>query len=235
MNSGIRYAAILSLGILIAAILLLVFPDVNRSRAKARTVVPAADLPAGTTARPLILVPPPLPSPTPIGKPPSPRLEDTLAVARANFALASKGTKASASSAAAGYDPSGAIDGDRKGLNFGKDGYWSSKTGTFPEWLQIEFKGKRTITEIDVFTIQDNYASPAEPTPTMEFKTYGLTDFDVEEWVELSGVPFPGGDSRGFWVPISGGSRRGNELVWNQVDLSASPVTATKIRVEGRG
>ncbi|HEY3027963.1 MAG TPA: hypothetical protein VGJ55_17570, partial [Pyrinomonadaceae bacterium] len=50
MNSRLRYAASTLLGISIAAILLLGFPDVNSSRAKARAVVPAAELRTGTTA-----------------------------------------------------------------------------------------------------------------------------------------------------------------------------------------
>src|SRR6266516_6832744 len=50
MNLRIRYAAYSLLGISIAITLLLAFPEVNRSRAKARAVVPAADLSAGTPA-----------------------------------------------------------------------------------------------------------------------------------------------------------------------------------------
>jgi hypothetical protein len=222
MNSRIRYAAISLLGVSLAAMLLLVFPNVSGSRAKARAVVPAADLTAGTTARPLNIVPSPSPTPD-------------IILARVNYALASLKAKASASSATSGYDPKGAIDGDRKGLNFGKDGYWNSKDVTFPQWLEVDFNGRRMITEIYVFTIQDNYASPVEPDQTMEFKLYGLTDFDVEYWSEWTGVPLPGGTSGGFWIPIPGGSRRENKLVWNLIDFSKSPITTSKIRVKCLG
>src|SRR6185503_9364655 len=50
MNSRIRSAAISLLGLSIAVVLLLACPEVNRSRAKARAVVPVAELRTGTTA-----------------------------------------------------------------------------------------------------------------------------------------------------------------------------------------
>ena len=47
----------------------------------------------------------------------------------------------------------------------GNGGGWNDATAyTFPDWVQIVFNGAQTITEIDVFTIQDNYAAPADPT-----------------------------------------------------------------------
>src|SRR5260370_41606702 len=49
MNTQIRYAAYSVMGLSIVLTLLLVYPEVSRSRAKARAVVPAADLEAGTT------------------------------------------------------------------------------------------------------------------------------------------------------------------------------------------
>ena len=146
-------------------------------------------------------------------------LGDRTALARTNFALASNGAVASASSSYPGSAPSGAIDGDRKGLNPGKDGYWTSKDGTSPQWLEVDFSGYKTITEIDLFTIQDDYTSPAEPNPAMEFTKYGLTDFDVYGWIESGWAPLP-------W------SRRGNKLVWSQLELSTSPITVSKIRVK---
>jgi len=231
MSLRTRHAVISLLGIAIAITLLLAFPEIDRSRAKAIAGVPAADLRAGTTQ--LFAVP--LPSPTPVGKPGVALPTEGIILNRTNYALASHKAYASALSAAAGYDPKGAIDGDRKGLNFGKDGYWNSKDATFPQWLEVHFYGDKTITEIDVFTIQDNYASPAEPTPTMEFTAYGLTDFDVEFWVEGQSVPIPLGGSKGYWVAISGASRRGNKLVWNQFDFSKSPITTSRIRVKCLG
>jgi hypothetical protein len=174
---------------------------------------------------PVIMVVLPKPD-TPVAKPGvSSPLGESTALARTNFALASNGGKATASSASPGYSPSGTIDGDRKGLNFGKDGYWSSETGTFPQWLEVDFSGSKTITEIDLFTIQDNYASPSDPVSGMAFAKYGLTDFNVQFWNE----------SLGSWQPIPGGGVKGNKLVWNQFSFPGSPITTSRIRVECLG
>jgi len=140
----------------------------------------------------------------------------------ANFALTSSGGVASASSSYPGKAPSSAIDGDRKGLNPGKDAFWNSKDGTSPQWFEVDFSGYKTITEIDLFTTQDDYTSPVEPYATMEFMKYGLTGFDVYGWIESGWAPLP-------W------SRRGNKLVWNQLDLSTSPITVSKIKVSCLG
>ena len=56
----------------------------------------------------------------------------------------------------------------------------------------------------------------------MEFTKYGLTGFDVYGWIESGWAPLP-------W------SRRGNKLVWNQLDLSTSPITVSKIKVSCLG
>jgi len=152
----------------------------------------------------------------------SPSLRDRTALARTNFALTSNGGVASASSSYPGKAPSSAIDGDRKGLNPGKDAFWNSKDGTSPQWFEVDFSGYKTITEINLFTVQDDYASPVEPYPTMEFTKYGLTGFDVYGWIESGWAPLP-------W------SRRGNRLVWNQLDLSTSPITVSKIKVSCLG
>jgi hypothetical protein len=221
MNSRIRYAAYSLAGILIVLTLLMAYPDVNRSRARARASVPASGTSAVTYAKPPIFVPQPTPTPITI-------------LARLNYALASHGGIASASSSNPGYAPTGATDDDRKGLNFGKDGYWSSNTAAFPQWLEVDFKGEKTITEISLFTVQDDYTSPAEPNPTMEFTKYGLTDFDVEYWSKWTGLPPPLHEA-GLWVPFPGGSVRGNKLVWKRFDFSTSPITTLKIRIKCLG
>src|SRR4029453_17587722 len=72
-----------------------------------------------------------------------------------NVAAAAQGATATASSAFGdSYGPSSAIDGDRKGLNWGNGGGWADGTSTvFPDWLQIDFASPQTINEIDVFTV----------------------------------------------------------------------------------
>ena len=93
--------------------------------------------------------------------------------------------------------------------------------GAVPDWLQVDFAGARTISEIDVFSMQDNYTAPAEPTLGMPFTLYGLTDFQVQSWDGTQ------------WVTVPGGSLTGNTQVWRQVLFA--PLTTTRIRVNVTG
>jgi hypothetical protein len=141
------------------------------------------------------------------------------AAGRTNVALAANGAIAVASSTyATGFDASGAINGDRKGLSWGNGGGWTDATpGTWPDWLEIDFAGAKTIDEVDVFSVQDNYASPVEPTAGMTFTQYGLVNFTVQYWDGTQ------------WLAVSGGIVSGNTLVWRQLTFAA--VTTSKIRV----
>ncbi|MGH9931365.1 MAG: RHS repeat-associated core domain-containing protein, partial [Pyrinomonadaceae bacterium] len=137
-----------------------------------------------------------------------------------NVALAANGAVASASSIYNSSYPANATNnGDRKGLNWGNGGGWNDAEPnySFPDWVQVDFNGSKSISEIDVFTIQDNYPSPAEPTETMTFSTYGLTGYDVQYW------------NGSAWVTVPGGSITGNNKVWRK--FSFSPIATTKIRV----
>ena len=138
--------------------------------------------------------------------------------ASTNVALAANGGVASASTSLSGFPASGTNNGDRKGVNWGSGGGWAdSSSGTFPDWLQIDFNGSKSINEVDVFTLQDNYSSPSEPTETMTFGSYGLTAYDVQYW------------NGSAWVTVSGGSITGNNKVWRKITFA--PLTTSKIRV----
>jgi subtilisin family serine protease len=136
-----------------------------------------------------------------------------------NVALASNGAAASASSTYnSGYAAAGTIDGDRRGLNWGAGGGWNDATsGMHPDSLQVDFSGTRTIDEVDVFTVQDNFASPQEPTEGATFSLYGITAFDVQYW------------NGSTWITIPGGSLTNNSKIWTK--LTFSPVQTSKIRV----
>jgi hypothetical protein len=142
---------------------------------------------------------------------------------RVNVAAAANGGTAIASSYyAAGFAPSGAIDGDHKGLNWGTGGAWVDATlDAFPDWLEIDFAGSKTINEIDVFTAQDNIMSPVEPTLGMTFTQYGITNFQVQYWNGSS------------WVTVSGGSVTGNTKVWKQIQFTS--LTTSRIRIQVTG
>jgi hypothetical protein len=150
-----------------------------------------------------------------------------LARSRANVALASNGGVVTASSTTdsnveypgqgLNFPPSGVNNGDRKGLNWEHGGGWRDGTDGFPDWIQVEFTGVKTIDEIDVFTIQDNYMNPAEPTQSLTFSSWGITAFDVQYW------------NGSQWVVVPSGSVTGNNNVWRR--FTFTPVTTTKVRV----
>ncbi len=147
--------------------------------------------------------PTPTPTPTPTGT---------------NVALASNGAVARASSTYNNYPASAALDGDRKGLNWGTGGGWNDATSSsYPDWLEVAFRGSQTISEIDLYTLQDNYGNPAEPTDTLIFTQYGVTAFDVQYF---DGVT---------WQTVPGASVTSNNLVKRK--FSFAPVTTAKIRI----
>jgi hypothetical protein len=136
-----------------------------------------------------------------------------------NVALAVNGAVATASSMLSlGYQPSSTINGDHKGVNWGSNGGWADASpGSFPDWVQVDFEGNKTINEIDVFSAQDNYTNPAEPTETMTFNLYGLSGYAVQYWNGTT------------WQNVPGGSVTGNNLVWRK--FTFTPLTTSKIRV----
>jgi len=148
-------------------------------------------------------------------------VEAWTAPASTNMASAANGGTASASSTyvnpPGSWAPSAVANDDRKGANNGNGGAWSGSTATLPQWVQVDFNGTKSISEVDVFSVQDNYTSPSEPTQAMTFSLYGLTGFDVQCW------------NGSTWVTVPGGSITGNNKVWRQVTFSA--ISTNKIRV----
>jgi hypothetical protein len=134
-----------------------------------------------------------------------------------NVALASAGAVASASSTfSPAYPVSAVNNGDRAGLNFGAGGVWKDATnGAFPDWVEIDFNGTKTIDQVIVYSVQDNSSAPVDPSDTLTFIRRGLTAFDVQTWNGSS------------WV--TQGSITGNNLVKRAV--SFAPTTTAKIRV----
>jgi hypothetical protein len=103
-------------------------------------------------------------------------------------------------------------------MNWGSGGGWNDGTAnTYPDWLEITFNGPKVLDEIDVFTVQDNYSAPVNPTPAMTFSMYGIRDFQVQFW---SGTA---------WQDLPGGVMTNNTLVWRQ--FPANGITTTKIRI----
>jgi hypothetical protein len=137
-----------------------------------------------------------------------------------NVAAAITGAIASASSTFTdrNYSPGGAIDGDRKGLNWENGGGWNDNTrGAWPDSLTVNFNGGKLINEIRVYTLQDSFNNPQEPTPEMTATLYGLIDFDIQYW------------DGSQWVTVPGGAIRGNDKVMRTVTFPN--VTTTTIRI----
>lgn len=52
---------------------------------------------------------------------------------------------------------------------------WNGATeNVVPDWIQVDFAGSKTIDEIKVFSLHDNYTVQNTPTETQTFSLYGL-------------------------------------------------------------
>ncbi|TMH06184.1 MAG: hypothetical protein E6H67_06865 [Betaproteobacteria bacterium] len=132
-----------------------------------------------------------------------------------NVALASAGAVASASSSySAGYPVAAVNNNERAGVNWGTGGGWAAASAP-PGWVQIDFNGAKTIDHVVVYTLQDGYGAPVEPTDSLTFSVYGITDFTVQAW------------DGSTWVTL--GSVVGNNLVKRTVSFAA--YTTPRIRV----
>jgi hypothetical protein len=139
-----------------------------------------------------------------------------------NYALTSRGSTPSASStqSSRNYSAAGAFDGDSTGVGWEQGGGWNDNTrGLWPDNLDIAFGGAaKTISEIDVYTLQNNFHSPTVPDENTDASFYGILDFQVQTW---NGVT---------WVTVPGGMITGNMKVLRRITL-ASPITTAKVRV----
>jgi hypothetical protein len=70
---------------------------------------------------------------------------------------------------------------------------------------------------VGVFSLQDNYSSPVEPTEATAFTKYGVTVFEIQFW------------NGSAWAAVPGGAVTNNGSVWRKITFPA--VTTTKVRV----
>jgi RHS repeat-associated protein len=130
-----------------------------------------------------------------------------------NVAAAGNGAVATASSTIGSLVPSKANNGDHAGTA----SWWADDTtNSYPDWVQVDFAGTKTISEIDVFGLQQNWGSPVEPTVSMT-SSYALTNFEVQYW------------TGSVWATVPGGSVTENDKVWRR--FTFAPLTTTKVRV----
>ena len=136
-----------------------------------------------------------------------------------NVAAAAQGATATVSSSyALAYPAAAVINGDRRGINYGAGGVWHDGTGgAYPDWVEIAFAGTKTIDQVAVFTVQNAWNAPSEPTPAMIFSQWGVNDFTVQYWTGSN------------WQAVPGGIIRNNNLVWRSITFG--PIATTRIRV----
>ncbi len=139
----------------------------------------------------------------------------------ANIALSTSGASAIASStyASGGFPASSAINGEHKGVGWGVGtGGWNDTTrDIYPDSLEVDFNGSKTLNEIRVYTLQNDYNNPVEPTPLTPATYNGIQDFEVQYWDGAQ------------WVTIPGGSVTGNDKAMR---IFAVPlIQTTKLRV----
>lgn len=147
-----------------------------------------------------------------------------------NFALASNGAAATASSQYnSSYPVSAVIDGDRGAINpkWAAGGGWNDLTSNSwndingpdgnGDWIIVTFAAPKSIDRVDVFTLQNNHTSPVEPTPTTSSTTNGITAFRVEYWTGSA------------WQLLPTAAVTGNTLAWRTFEFPE--VKTTKIRL----
>jgi len=133
-----------------------------------------------------------------------------------NVALAANGGVVSASSTLTGHPVSTVINNERTGGNWTNGLSWADNTpSVFPDWVQINFAGPRNIDKVVLYTMQDAYSSPSEPTDAMTFSLFGITGFTVQTWDGAA------------WVTQA--TITGNNLIKRTINFSA--VSTDRIRV----
>jgi subtilisin family serine protease len=139
-----------------------------------------------------------------------------------NYALTTLGSVPSASSTYTerNYSTDGAFDGERAGGSWEQGGGWNDATrDQWPDNLDITFGGgAKIISEIRVYTVQNDFRNPVVPDENTDASVYGIQDFEVQAWNGL------------LWLPLPGGTITGNTKAMRVITLN-TPVTTTAIRV----
>ncbi|HEX7174221.1 MAG TPA: S8 family serine peptidase [Pyrinomonadaceae bacterium] len=141
-----------------------------------------------------------------------------------NYALTTLGSvpTASTTQTSRNYSPDSAFDGDRTGGGWEQGGGWNDDTrDLWPDHLDIAFAegDAKVISEIRVYTLQNNYSQPVVPDENTDASYYGISDFEVQAW---NGAQF---------VTVPGGLITGNTKAMRVITLS-TPVTTSAIRVK---
>ena len=125
----------------------------------------------------------------------------------------------SSSTHSAVYAATGVNNGERAGAGWSlTNAGWNDATPSeWPDWVQVTFNGFKLVDRVVVYTLQDNFASPVEPTDGLTFTQYGVRDFTVQGW------------NGSAWVTLATVS--GNNLVKRTVTFAAATVDRIRINV----
>ena len=137
-----------------------------------------------------------------------------------NFASSALGSIATATSQHASglYPASGAINGNHTGSDWGNGGGWNDGTrGTYPDELEVNFGVARTLNQVRVYTLPNNWQSGSEPTLETSASGEGILDFKVEYW------------NGSAWVQVPGASVTGNDKAVRV--FAFDDIVTTKIRI----
>jgi hypothetical protein len=141
-----------------------------------------------------------------------------------------KNTTADATSEwSSSYPALGVNDGDRKGAGWQAGGGWNSlltQTTAAPQSVRVVFDQPRTITRINVFTVQNTYDVPVDPTLTTSASQYGIRDYSVE-YCPVGLTCIAGSDSN--WQVLA--QVTGNTSAWRLHVFGAVTATAVRVRV----
>jgi hypothetical protein len=135
----------------------------------------------------------------------------------ANWALASNGSRAQASSVddygGGDWGPAGVIDGIRDGSRWGNGGGWAAKIGEpLPQWLEIDLGAPRLIRRFVVVTYQ--HEGSAETVAKWGVRDYRIEAFD---------------DASGGWRTMA--LESGGRMAKARVHEPAHPMVTSRIRI----
>jgi N-acetylneuraminic acid mutarotase len=160
----------------------------------------------------------------------------TLCTAQAdsNVALAQNGGVASSSATYPSLQLWTINDGRRGSpydLSIAQYAYWASSTSATVYncnygnwWTRVDFIVPREISEIDLFSLQDDYWTGTEPTTSTVTHHYGNVDFHLQYCPQGTTCSADGSG----WVQPAGGYITGNDKARNSV--SFAPVQATAVQ-----
>src|SRR5438270_8447635 len=80
------------------------------------------------------------------------------------------------------YPVAAVNDNERAGINWANGGGGWASSGGPPAWVRFDVNTSEPQSQAEVDCLQENLINPIEPTDTLTFTQYGITDFTVQGW-----------------------------------------------------